>query len=153
MPSHGRTITKITQSVLPPPPRSLLRKMSPRTQNRHMNHAKNRKNSNRASRNEPLSLNMRQPFKEAETVDPTGLFMQPYAITGRRASPGSDETGESRAKPATSGALVIRSLPGPRLDDVSQMCNFHLVPARQLSASSSADLRRLGPPDSEVPAA
>src|SRR3954452_1295082 len=87
MPSHGMMITKITQSVLPPPPRSLLREMAPRTQNRHMNHAKNRKNSNRASRNEPLSLNMRQPFKEAETVDPTGLFMQPYAITGRRHPP------------------------------------------------------------------
>src|SRR4051795_8813165 len=65
MPSHGMTITKITQSVLPPPPRSLLRKMSPRTQNRHMNHAKNRKNSNRASRNEPLSLNMRHLSKRS----------------------------------------------------------------------------------------
>src|SRR6476661_191648 len=72
IPSHGMTMTKITQSVLPPPPRSLLRKMSLRTQNRHMNHAKNRKNSNRASRNEPLSLNMRHPFNGAEVVDPTG---------------------------------------------------------------------------------
>src|SRR6478735_3545426 len=63
MPSHGMTITKITQRVLAPPPMSLLRKMSPRTQNRHMNHAKNRKNSNRASRNEPLSLNMGRPLE------------------------------------------------------------------------------------------
>jgi hypothetical protein len=36
----------------------LLRKMSLITQNKHMNQAKNRKNSNRASRNDPLSLNM-----------------------------------------------------------------------------------------------
>src|SRR6478672_4181248 len=87
MPSHGMTITKITQSVLPPPPRSLLRKMSPRTQNRHMNHAKNKKNSNRASRNEPLSLNMRHPFDGAEVADPTGRFTQPHAITGRTHPP------------------------------------------------------------------
>src|SRR6476661_1392931 len=58
MPSHGMMITKITHSVLAPPPRSLLRKMSPRIQNRHMNQAKNRKNSNKASRNEPLSSNI-----------------------------------------------------------------------------------------------
>src|SRR3954452_1817163 len=58
MPSHGMTITKITHSVLAPPPRSLLRKMSPRIQNRHMNQAKNRKNSNKASRNEPLLSNI-----------------------------------------------------------------------------------------------
>ena len=51
-------ITNSTQRVLAAPPRSLLRKMSPKTQNRHMIQAKNRKNSNRASRNEPLSLNM-----------------------------------------------------------------------------------------------
>ena len=51
-------ITKMIQKVLPPPPRSLLRKMSPSTQNRHMNQAKKRKNSKSASRNEPLSLNM-----------------------------------------------------------------------------------------------
>src|SRR5690349_24236228 len=62
MPSHGMMITKITHIVLAPPPRSLLRKMSPRTQNRHMNQAKNKKNSNKASRNEPLSLNMTQPL-------------------------------------------------------------------------------------------
>ena len=48
----------MTHRVLPPPPRSLLRKMSPRIQNRHMNQAKNRKNSNSASRNDPLSLNI-----------------------------------------------------------------------------------------------
>src|SRR3954471_6918178 len=83
MPSHGRTITKITQSVLPPPPRSLLRKMSPRTQNRHMNHAKNRKNSNKASRNEPLSLNIQAPFQRAETVGLHRLSTQPSRITGR----------------------------------------------------------------------
>ena len=58
MPSHGMRITKTTQSVLATPPRSLLRKMSPRIQKRHMNHAKNRKNSNSASRNDPLSLNI-----------------------------------------------------------------------------------------------
>src|SRR5436190_20009894 len=87
MPNHGRTITKITQIVLPPPPRSLLRKMSPRTQNKHMNHAKNKKNSNMASRNEPLSSNMGHPFKAAESVDPTGLLAQPHTITGRRHHP------------------------------------------------------------------
>src|SRR3954452_17928039 len=57
------TITKITHIVLVPPPRSRLRKMSPRTQNRHMNHAKNKKNSKRASRNEPLSLNIEATFQ------------------------------------------------------------------------------------------
>src|SRR6188768_2594680 len=62
MPSHGMRITKMIQSVFPPPPRSLLRKMSPNTQNRHMNQAKNRKNSKSASRNDPLSLNILVPF-------------------------------------------------------------------------------------------
>src|SRR6476661_3133874 len=87
MPNHGMTITKITQSVLLPPPRSLLRKMSPRTQNRHMNHAKNRKNSNKATRNEPLSLNMGQPPKRAEGVAPTGFMTKPCARSGRRHPP------------------------------------------------------------------
>jgi hypothetical protein len=45
------------QNVLAPA-HVMLRKMSPSTPGRHMNQAKNRKNSNRASRNDPLSLNM-----------------------------------------------------------------------------------------------
>src|SRR6476619_2522951 len=65
IPSQGTRITNSTQKVLDPPPRSLLRKMSPKIQNKHMNQAKNRKNSNSASRNEPLSLNIDQPFGEA----------------------------------------------------------------------------------------
>ena len=36
--------------------------MSPKIQNRHMNQAKNRKNSSIASRNDPLSSNIDQPF-------------------------------------------------------------------------------------------
>ena len=52
-------MTKNSQNVFAPPPRSLLRKMSPKTQKRVMNQAKNRNNSNRASRYEPLSLNIR----------------------------------------------------------------------------------------------
>ena len=56
-------MTKNTQNVFATPLRSLLRKMSPITQNRHMNQAKNRKNSNRASRNDPLSLNMWCSFR------------------------------------------------------------------------------------------
>ena len=45
MPSHGMKITNSTHSVFAPPPMSLLRKMSPRIHHRHMNQAKNRKNS------------------------------------------------------------------------------------------------------------
>ena len=56
-------MTKNTQHVFATPPRSRLRKMSPITQNRHMNQAKNRKNSNRASRNDPLSSNMGSSFR------------------------------------------------------------------------------------------
>ena len=55
MPSHGTKITNSTQRVLATPPRSLLRKMSPKIQKRHMNQAKNRKISKSASRKEPLS--------------------------------------------------------------------------------------------------
>src|SRR5689334_23509056 len=97
MPSHGMTITKITQSVLPPPPRSLLRKMSLRTQNRHMNHAKNRKNSNRASKNEPLSLNMRQPFARAEMVDSHTADDAASRNHRQKTSPDSDEPSRRRS--------------------------------------------------------
>src|SRR3954447_23414205 len=48
---------KSAHNVFAPPPRSLLRKRSPKTQNRHMNQATKMKNSNSASRKEPLSLN------------------------------------------------------------------------------------------------
>src|SRR4051795_5961244 len=91
MPSHGMTITKMTQIVLLPPPRSLLRKMSPRTQNRHMNHAKNKKNSNKANRNEPLSLNMRQPFK-GRNGGSHQLTVAASCDDRPKASPDSDET-------------------------------------------------------------
>src|SRR6476619_3109728 len=72
MPTHGMMITNSAQKVLPPPPRSLLRKMSPKIQKRHMNQAKNRKNSNNAIRNEPLSLNINQPFGDATRVPEPG---------------------------------------------------------------------------------
>src|SRR3954451_3065547 len=58
MPSHGMTITNSTHSVFATPPMSLLRKMSPRIHHRHMNQAKNRKNSSSTSRNDPLLLNI-----------------------------------------------------------------------------------------------
>src|SRR3954449_1840675 len=149
MPSHGRTITKITQSVLPPPPRSLLRKMSPRTQNRHMNHAKNRKNSNRASRNEPLSLNMRQPFKEVVR------WIPPACSCSLMRSPaeGHPPARMSRGNPAPAGDLRGACDPLPTRPLTGRcVANIQLraVSARQLRASSSADSRRLGPPDSEV---
>ena len=51
-------MTTITQIVLATPPMSWLRKMSLNTQNSSISHAKNRKNSSRASRKDPLSLNM-----------------------------------------------------------------------------------------------
>src|SRR3954449_9054482 len=56
--SHGMMITNSTHSVFATPPMSLLRKMSPRIHHRHMNQAKKRKNSNSASRNDPLLLNI-----------------------------------------------------------------------------------------------
>src|SRR5918993_2535475 len=89
MPSHGMTITRITHIVLAPPPRSLLRKMSPRTQNKHMNHAKNRKNSKRASKNEPLSSNIWRPFTELKWW----IHLVDGSSSGHRkkASPVSDE--------------------------------------------------------------
>jgi len=59
-------ITNSTQSGLATAPRSLLRKMSPMIPNRHMNPA-NRKNSNRAIRNDPLVLNLDQPVNERLT--------------------------------------------------------------------------------------
>src|SRR4051794_8046454 len=81
MPNQGMIMTKITQSVLIPPPMSLLRKISPRIQNRHMNHAKNRKNSNRASRNEPLLSNMRH-LSGGRDAGCQRLREHPRAITG-----------------------------------------------------------------------
>src|SRR5436190_1828930 len=83
MPSHGIRITNNTHRVLAPPPMSLLRKMSPKTQNRHMIQAKNRKNSNRARRNEPLSSNIGQPFGRARVksdLDPRCSLSQPANI-------------------------------------------------------------------------
>ena len=47
-----------TQIVLANPPRSRLRNKSPKIHQRHMNHAKKMKNSNSASRNDPLSSNI-----------------------------------------------------------------------------------------------
>src|SRR4051812_13505118 len=58
MPRNGRMMMKRTQKVLDRPLRSLLRKRSLKTHHRHMNQARKMKNSNMASRNEPLSLNM-----------------------------------------------------------------------------------------------
>src|SRR6195952_3759964 len=87
MPSHGTMITKITQKVLAPPPMSLLRKMSPKIQNRHMNQAKNTKNSNSARMNDPLSLNIDQPFGEAGIVARSGPSGQFRALAGRRHPP------------------------------------------------------------------
>src|SRR5215213_2950284 len=111
MPSHGMTITKITHSVLPPPPRSVLRKMSPRTQKRHMNHAKNRKNSNKARRNEPLSLNMARPFKRG----PRRGSHRPIAAALRdhrqKASPDLDE--KPRARGPRPGGVVVSSNSAP----------------------------------------
>src|SRR3954468_4374896 len=49
-------------NVLAPPPRSLLRKRSAKTQNRHMNQANQMKNSNVASKNDPLSSNTSVPL-------------------------------------------------------------------------------------------
>src|SRR6185437_15839952 len=63
-------ITNSTHAVFAPPPMSLLRKMSPRIQNRHMNQAKNRKNSNIASRNDPLLLNIGKPFVKFVVMGP-----------------------------------------------------------------------------------
>src|SRR4051794_32118894 len=59
----GSTITNKAQNVFATPPRSRLRKRSPRIHHRHMNQAKNMKNSNNASRNEPLSSNTVNPFR------------------------------------------------------------------------------------------
>ena len=67
MPSQGMKITNSTQRVLATPPRSLLQKISPKIQNRHMNQAKNRKISKSASRKGPFSLNIDQPFGGAKT--------------------------------------------------------------------------------------
>src|SRR4051794_32483779 len=44
-------------TVFATPPTSLLRKRSPKTHHRHMNQAKKTKNSNIASRNDPLLSN------------------------------------------------------------------------------------------------
>ena len=63
IPRIGRMMMNSTQTVLATPPMSRLRKMSPKTHQRHMNHAKKMKNSNIASRNEPLSLNIEPPFE------------------------------------------------------------------------------------------
>src|SRR3954467_4057612 len=62
MPRNGTTMTNSTQRVLATPPRSRLRNRSPKIQNKHMNQANQRKNSNRASRNDPLLLNMCAPL-------------------------------------------------------------------------------------------
>ena len=45
-------------NVFAMPPRSRLRKRSPKIHHRHMNQAKKMKNSNIASRNDPLSSNI-----------------------------------------------------------------------------------------------
>src|SRR6478735_23751 len=80
MPSHGTKITNSTQRVLATPPRSLLRKMSPKIQNRHMNQAKNKKISKSASRKDPLSLNINQPFGKAKTATPSGAHAEPVCL-------------------------------------------------------------------------
>src|SRR5690349_8391035 len=58
MPRPGRMMMNRIHSVFAPPPRSRLRNRSPKIQNRHMMYAKKMKNSNIASKNEPLSSNM-----------------------------------------------------------------------------------------------
>ncbi len=60
-----------THTVLAKPPRSRLRNRSPKIHHRHMNHAKKMKNSNIASKNEPLSLNM---STASGLVDPGGAI-------------------------------------------------------------------------------
>src|SRR6478609_4194369 len=95
MPSHGIRITKITQNVLAPPPRSRLRKMSPKIQNRHMIQAKNRKNSSRAIRNDPLSLNI-GGLSEQHSGRPV-LGASP--VCGRGMAPASTDLGEMVCPP------------------------------------------------------
>src|SRR5664279_338744 len=91
MPSHGIKITNSTQIVLATPPMSLLRKMSPKIQKRHMIQAKNRKNSSSASRNDPLSLNINEPFGEARTVPDPG----PRPVSCLRRAMASTDQGET----------------------------------------------------------
>src|SRR3954453_14937109 len=62
MPTNGTMMMNSAQRVLTPPLRSRLRNKSPKIQNRHMNQAKKMKNSSKASRNDPLLLNMRTPL-------------------------------------------------------------------------------------------
>ena len=78
---HGSGCAATQHTVLPTPPRSLLRKMSPKIQNMHMNHAKNRKISNSASGNDPLSLNSNQPsMKPAGEVSAVARFRYPSRV-------------------------------------------------------------------------
>src|SRR4051812_28784958 len=62
MPTNGTTMMNSAQRVLAPPLRSRLRNKSPKIQNRHMNQAKKMKNSDKASRNDPLLSNMCAPL-------------------------------------------------------------------------------------------
>lgn len=92
MPSHGMRITNSTQKVLATPPMSRLRKMSPKIQNKHMIQAKKRKNSSRASRNDPLSLNIDEPLGMA-----VGAWSGARSVSVTPASTASTDQGEPRA--------------------------------------------------------
>src|SRR5450755_2494103 len=119
MPSHGTRITNSTQKVLAPPPMSLLRKMSPKIQKRHMNQAKNRKNSNSARTNDPLSLNINQPFGEANTVARSGppLSFVPFRKLWHAPIRVRDRAGATDYR---SGSAAIPGAPRPKAPDYSR---------------------------------
>src|SRR3954454_16926691 len=99
IPRIGRMMMNSAHRVFAPPPRSLLRKRSPKTQNRHMNQATKMKNSNSASRNDPLLLNTGStPFPGTPPVAPTAPANHLGASVERmRVPPASPVMDEVRA--------------------------------------------------------